>query len=394
MPTYGITSAGFVAKTFDDLKTDYELDFKSVFGNSIDLSPQSNFGQIIGIAADRDSELWELATAIYNAFDPDTATEDALDVLAAITGTYRKDATKSKVSVTATGTAGTLVPAGKVFSVSGTGARFVTLADATIGPGTPGTVTIACESEDIGPIVAASGTLSIIETPVAGLYAVSNPLDATLGAYVESDVDLRARRSIELRTAGNAALDAVRANVLALTGVNAVTVFENTSFATDGDGIPPHSIEVLVGGGSDADIRQAIFASKAAGIGTYGNTTGTVTDSQGTIHTINFSRATLLPVYVRVGILVDANTFPIDGVSQIASTLANYGTSVFVGKDVVASALIAQVFKVSGVLDVPYLYIGLSPTPTTSSTISVNLRQLASFDTSRVTVDPPNYGVP
>ena len=53
-------------------------------------------------------------------------------------------------------------------------------------------------------------------------------------------------------------------------------------------------------------VAEQIFASKAAGIGTYGNTSRTVVDDQGTSHTVQFTRPTTLDVYIELEIEVDA----------------------------------------------------------------------------------------
>ena len=52
----------------------------------------------------------------------------------------------------------------------------------------------------------------------------------------------------------------------------------------------------------------------------------------------------------------------------------------------VSSALVAQAFKVAGVLDVSVCNIGTAPAPGSSATIAIALREIAKYDTSRITV--------
>ncbi len=381
MPTYGVTTSGFVAKTLAQCKAELEADYRDTFGQGINVEPQSVFGQIIGIHAEREADFWAILEDVYRAFDPDANEGDAQDAVAAITGARRAPARKSTVEVTLTGTPGTVVPAGSVASVFASSAKFELTAQATIGAG--GTVSAVMESQEAGPVAAPAGTLTVIETPVAGWTDITNPTDATLGALAETAAQLRVRREAELRSTGAAAVDAVRADVLQVPLVTACTVFENVTGAVDGDGLPAKSIEVLVSGGDDQAIRDAIWKSKGGGIETYGSTTGTALDSQGTAHTIKFSRPVDKLVYLDVSIKVDAATYPADGDAQIISALAARTYSA--GEDVVSWQL-KKLITVSGVLDVPALEIGLSAWPASEATMAIGSRELAKLDSSRVRV--------
>lgn len=440
---FGLLSTGFAPKALDDIKTELEAAFRAAFGESIDLNPQSNFSQIIGVMSERYADLWAQAQGVYNAFSPSDAVGVALDNVAAITGTVREPASPSTVTLIATGTPATVLNTGRVASVAGTGVRFVTTASGTIaavsawvnttayalgdfvrnggtqrvyvcttagtsaGSGGPtstasaitdGTVVwryvgegtgkaeIAAESEDTGPKVAAAFTLTTIETPVAGWSSVNNLLDAALGTDIETDAALRLRRAEELRTAGRAAVEAIRSAVLDVADVTACTVFENVTDVTDGDGLPPHSVEALVQGGVDADIREALWTNTAAGIRTYGTTSGTHTDSQGIAHTVQFSRPTNVNIYVVVNVTAEEQNWPSDGADQVKAAIVAWGDAQRTGKDVVAAAIVAQTFSVAGVLDAT-AYIGTAPAPGTSVTVAIGLRQLAVYDTSRITVN-------
>ncbi len=387
MTTYGLTSTGFLPKTLNEVKTELETSFKGTFGGSIDLDPSGPFGQLIGILAEREASVWDAAQEVYVSFDPDQATGSALDALCALTGTLRNQATHSTVTVTCTGTAGTAIPAGTQFSVQTTGVQFVTLADATF-PGTFTTVDVDCESVLTGPLVALSGTLTVIDTPVDGLTSVTNVLDADLGSNEETDAELRLRREQELRTTGTGALEAIREAVLAV-DVDQCVVFENTSMITDGDGIPPKAVNVVVDPGviTDAVIADAIFGSVAAGIETYGTDKSvTVTDSQGVTHTIEWDEAEEVNCYVSATITYDANLWPTDGTTQAQDLMLEYeANTLAMGKDLVGRALGAEIFKgVEGVLDCVVL-VGTT-NPPGSASVTIGLRQIAALDSSRITI--------
>lgn len=439
---YGVTDTGFVLKPLAQIKADLEASFKATFGASIDLSPDGPFGQIIGILAGSLAEEWEQMQSIYNNAYPDTASGAALDNLCALTGITRLPAKPTKVTAILVGTAGTVVALGKVASVASVAtSRFdldatVTISALTawagttvyaagalrtasgnvyycvvggtsggVAPSTTGTaivdgtvtwryiaagtaaVAAALTCELTGPTACNAGTLSVIETPVAGWNAVSNPADGTLGSNIETNPALRNRRAASVTAPGSSSVNAIRADVLAVAGVTSCVVYENVTDATDGQGRPPHSIEALVQGGTDAAVAAAIFGSKGGGLNTFGSTSSAVLDSQGISHTINFNRPTPVPIYITVNMVKAAATWPADGPTQVTNALLTYGLTMAVGQPVNDALLYAPVLTVLGVADITNIRIGLAPAPGSSANLVLALRELAVFDSARVVVN-------
>jgi uncharacterized phage protein gp47/JayE len=442
---YGLLSTGFVLPTLNELIEEQYAAMRAAYGENVDLVAESPLGQLSVINAEREFTIWQGLQAVYRSADPDAASGASLDNVCAVTGTLREAEAPSTVTATLTGTPTSVVPAGCVASVTGTESRFATLADVTIaaatvwaaatftlaarrtrggniyevttagtsvsGPSGTGTgitdggtavwaylgagtgyVDAEMESEEAGAVIGQARTLTVIETPVSGWAGVVNTLDADLGSAEELDPPLRLRREDELRAPANAAIEAIRAKVLQVDDVSQVTVFENYTDTTDGDGIPPHSIEVLVVDGDDDAIREAIFASAAGGIRTYGTETGTVTDSEGESHTIEFTRPTELDIWVIANLVVDPTEYPIDGDDQVSLALVTAGDAQRTGKNVVASAQEAICHSIPGVLEAECL-IKTSNPPTVRTTIAVTMRQIAKFDSSRITVNT-TPGVP
>lgn len=382
--SYGVTPQGFVPKTLQVIRSELEADFRSRFGAGINLEPESVFGQIVGVFSERETVLWEAAEGVYAADRPDSSADASLDGLAALTGAARLPATKTRVAVTVSGTVGTVLPAGRVISVNGSGARFLTTVEATIGAGA--TVDVVCEAEEYGPVPCYAGTLTKIETPVSGWDSVTNAVDGAVGRAVETDADFRVRREALLRAQGNSAIDAIRADVLAVEGVESCTIFENPTASTDSEGMPPHSVEALVTGGADADIAAALLGSVSGGIETHGTTSVVVEDSQGVQRTIKFSRPADKNVYVTVHLVKNAD-FPADGADQIKAALVAYAAArLWTGDDVVSSAMYPATFSVAGVVDVTGILIGFESPPTDSATLPIGAREIARLDTSRIVV--------
>jgi hypothetical protein len=398
MSDFGVQPSGFVKKPLSVIKSGLESGLRGKYGDSFDVSTESPAGQVIGVAANEFAELWDAAEDSYAANTADGSTGVSLDNVCALTGTKKNPATFSKATVTLHGTPSAVIAA-RTFSVAGTGAKFTMDADATIGGG--GTVDVACTANVAGPTIATAGTLTVIDNPAVGLDTVTNAEDAEVGSALETEAALRLRRESELRASGKAAIEPVREAVLALEDadgdhiVASCIVFSNDEDTTDGDGVPPHSINVLAtcdtGDEIDQAVAEAIFESKAGGIQAYGGTVITVTDDQGETHDIGFDRPDELNVYCRFDIIIDPDTYPVDGDDQFKAAVVAFGAvALTTGRDAVASALGAQGFRVTGVLDSPAAKIGLAPSPTLTTTIAVTKRQIARLDTGRITIFKTN----
>lgn len=236
-----------------------------------------------------------------------------------------------------------------------------------------------------GPITAPTGSLNVIDTPVFGLDSTQNIVDALVGRDLETDLELRARRSQTLQLAGNATLPAIRSKLLDTPGVTAAIIFENDTMVTV-DGRPPKSYECVVQGGINAAIAETIFESKPAGILTVGTVNETVTDSQGIAHQINFSRPTATPLWLDVVLTIDPETFPAGGAASAKQNLIDYINGLQIGDDVIVNPkLICVIEPIPGVLFAD-IKIGTAPAPTLSDNIIIAVNELAETDAAKVTV--------
>lgn len=266
---------------------------------------------------------------------------------------------------------------------------------------------VTAKATETGPISVVAydihDTDSIV-TQVSGWNGVTNLDDASPGRNAATDAELRILREQELQTGGSSPLNALRAELLEVPDVVAVTIFQNVTDTTDADGIPPHSIEALVRGPDtptvafDQSIFDALLAGVAAGIRTHATTpndvVGTATDDEGTAHTMKFTRPEEVDIYVAVTLIKDPDEYPLDGDDQVKEVIVAYGDEQATGKNVVSSALIGAIFReVPGVLDVTACLIDDAPAPATSTTVPISLRQLAVYSTTRITVSSSN-GVP
>lgn len=151
------------------------------------------------------------------------------------------------------------------------------------------------------------------------------------------------------------------------------------------------SFEAVVEGGSDADVANKIWLTKPAGIQTFGNTSFTITDSQGEEQVINFSRPTPIYIWVTVALtLYSEETFPPNGQDLVAAAINTYGNNLGIGVDVLLQRVLAQIFNVPGIAS-GAMQIAATNGPGDSplygtADIPIQENEIAIFDLSRITV--------
>jgi uncharacterized phage protein gp47/JayE len=377
----GISSTGFTRKRLDEILADKNTDVRGVFGPDINLDPQAPDGQINAAIAESDANLWELLELAYNAFNPNAAIGSTLDALVALNGIVRLPASKSTVTLDFTGTNGTLIPTGSVVS-STAGDQFETVADATIAGGV---ASVLAQSVETAQIAAVAGSITTIETPVVGWDTVTNPADALVGRLEETDAELRVRRRQSVAFPSQSMVDSIYSAVANVEDVRKVTVLENDTDSVDGNGQEPHSVQVVVTGGTDADIAQQIFNEKPAGIEAVGTTTEVVNDSQGLPHDIGLTRPTEVPIYVDL-VLVKTAEYPSNGDDLIRAAIVAYGQTEFdLGDDVIYTRLYTPINEVPG-HSISSLKIGRVDPPLLTTDVPIAFDEVSDFDEADIDI--------
>ena len=112
-------------------------------------------------------------------------------------------------------------------------------------------------------------------------------------------------------------LDGIRAEVLKQDGVKSVYADENKEMATDSKGIEGKSVVIIVDGGRNEDIAQAIWRKKDQAIKTIGDTCVNVTDTGGIERQICFYRPR------KIGINVNVDFTVANGVNILRENIIN-----------------------------------------------------------------------
>lgn len=400
--TFGLTPEGFSPKTFADVMDELEADQRGTIAADLDTSAEGLVGQMNTSFATQLAAVWELGAAVFKARDPRDATGQALVAAAAFTGTTPAPATKGKTVLRVTLAPGTTLALGSVAQVDGQADnRWVTTEVAANGGGSNADFDVQGEAQATGVWRANAGTITVIATPVTGWLAVTNPDDATPGTEAEGDAALRVRRVQELAPAETPTLAGIRRTLLDLEDaegdpwVVAAIVAENTSSATDAQGRPPKSLEVVVqladglSGTSLADARQAVaealWASKPPGIDTFGTNLGIVLDELGEERWVFWNEATEVPVWIEATLQVDPASYA--GDAAVADAVVAFGTTVTMGRPVVRAKLLCALLEVAGVTDVLALTLSRdAPVPQTAANLLAEPRERLVFDTGRVAV--------
>jgi uncharacterized phage protein gp47/JayE len=251
---------------------------------------------------------------------------------------------------------------------------------------------VAATAVDHGTLAAPAGSCTVIETPTAGVERVFNPDVADLGSFAETEAAFRLRRALSLQRPGTAPLNSIRTAVSLVAGVDAVAAFENATDEEDGEGRPPHSVELVVSGGDDEDIARAIFDSKAGGIESFGTEEVSFTDDFGQNRTVHFSRPEEVEIYMEVDVVPntdpnESDVYPVDGDDLVKDAiLAFAAANQPVGRDVITVRYFIPVNQVPGVNGIT-IRVGTAPSPGGSANVVITSRQIAVFDLARIEVD-------
>ena len=357
MPDYGISDEGYTAPRAADFLTLIRSAFDERTGLVIEWENDTFLGALSAIMAEQLGDLAEASQAVYDAFDVNNATGLQLDNLALLVGVTRTEATYSTVLLTLTGTSGTIIREGALVQGGGPDGttRWATTADVTLSGGTG---TVIAQAEDPGAVEADADELTTIVTPFSGWTAVTNADPATAGEERESDAALRKRRQQSLQTGGSRSLNAIRAAILALDGVEAATVIENTSIVSavvEGLTLAAKSIAVIVYPSTLTDdqkagVAEAIYATIPAGISTNGtDVTATVTGLDGFSKTIKFDYADALEVDVEITVNL-ADGYELEDVEEpVQEAVSDYFLTLGVGDAVRRLSILALVAAIDGI---------------------------------------------
>jgi uncharacterized phage protein gp47/JayE len=311
------TIDGVEVQTFEEIFSELQDGYRSIYGADIVIDQDTPDGQRIGLEATARLDLQTFGLSLYTQFDPDFAAGEVLNKIIKITGITRRPATRSTVDCTVTTDRDLTLSAGYTVA-DDTGQNWITLSDQSL---ITGGNTVSFSAELFGNVEAGIGTITEPVTIVLGVLSVTNAASATAGLDEETDEELRVRRNKSLENASYSTVGGLFAKLANLTGVTDLAIYENDEDTLDAvRNIEAHTIWCIIGGGEVADIAETIAKNKTAGTGLKGTETATYTENvlkpDGSTfmfnHNVKYDRPVEVPLTITVTATRTDASQPID----------------------------------------------------------------------------------
>ena len=334
-----IASTGVIIPDTSTLREQVENEFRDVFGQEIDLSPETPQGALVTMEVENRDAIVRNNAELANQINPDIAGGIFLDAIWALMGGQRLSATHSFLTnVEFAGVPQTLIPKGSLAETQA-GDAFETTSVLIIG--NDGVTKGDMRSVETGPVGCRAGELVRVASSVLGWETVNNPTDAVLGRVAESDIRTRRRRRNTLAKNTVSVGEAITSALYDIEGVESLSYRENYTDADQViDGVPlvKHSIYVCVDGGPREEIAVALLRTKTVGAAYNGSETVEVTEpSSGQVYNVKFDRPKEITVFCRVTVRkspFDAQTLIPDAVEKWVAGETDTDDGLAVGRDV------------------------------------------------------------
>ena len=337
---FEVTQNGITAPAFDEVLEYFQGKAREIFGSDIVITPDSADGQLIAIFAQAVADVNAQAVAVYSAYNPSTAKGVALDTAVKTNGLTRHTATHSSVDLRIVGQAGTTIRNGVAMDTNGN--RWMLPSEVVIP--VAGEITVTATAESAGDIIATAGAVNRIATPTLGWQTVSNPLDATVGLAQETDDELRTRQSQSTALPSVSLWEGILGSVLSINGVRRISGICNNEDSPTPEGVPGHTIALIVDGGEVDEIAETIYLKGCEGTGTFGSVSHTLLDDYGFPHVVRFSRPTSVAIKAKVTIVPGA-TYLSDVANEIKQRIADYVNGLDIGVSVNLPRVLSSAVK-------------------------------------------------
>ncbi len=251
------------------------------------------------------------------------------------------------------------------------------------------------ETLDYGEVVIPNGTVTEIAMLIDGWQSVTNDKDPVLGRLDATDSEARQSYINRIALRSDNMLSSITSAIFNnVQGVKYITAYENDTDITDEFGRPPHSIEIVVQGGTDSGIADMIISKKPVGISTFGNVENIIIDEYKNSHTVYFSRPSVLYVWIRIELSLIKGCVAPQSFSEITqdTIMNNVDDIAQIGSNCILQKFLSPLYQsLSGVGYVSikaYASENADDTPTSYEldTITATARQLPEFSYDRIEV--------
>ncbi|MED6004880.1 MULTISPECIES: hypothetical protein [Enterobacteriaceae] len=330
-----IDEKGVVVPTLTEIIDELSEGYREIYGQDINIAPDSQDGQRIGLEAQARKDAYDTLAYAIQMHDPQYALGKFADVIGKITGAKREEGKYTFVPDIKIVT-DRIVNLKAGYEISdNNGNNWILENDLTLGAGEN---LVDFRSEFFGAISLPVGTFLEPKEIIFGVKTITStkaPIEGRLG---ESTAHFMERRARKLAINNTHDREGIEASLIDLSGVLDALVLENNTNATDSNGVPAHSINAIVLGGSSEDIATTILKKiKGGGCGTFGAELFTIINYRGADRVINFDRPTSKDITVDV-------------------TLVRAHAQVDIDIDAIKDAIVAKQFKIGQDVVVGMLY--------------------------------------
>ncbi|QQO39175.1 hypothetical protein SPHG1_54 [Salmonella phage SPHG1] len=294
-----VTSTGYVPVKLDDWISRFETLFRRVYGADIDLSAKS---------ADADQD--EQVAILFSMLDPNQASGVYVDQFLAYVALQRKGEMSTLLTkVKIEGDRNTIIRTPYYVTDS---SNNVYQLNSTVALDDNGVVETSFSSVKTGRFVVLANDELKPQTIVSGVRKVTNMQVSSGGAsgqmvgilaqmFTELDSEAIDRAYDSYGKPGTNSIDGIVAEIRQMTDVIACNGYENEEDTQDPlTGLPPHSMQIVVDGGSPAAIADCIFRRKTNGCKQIGTESYQITDKSGTQRTMKWSQPTYVEAYASI----------------------------------------------------------------------------------------------
>lgn len=314
-----VDDTGITPTTLTEYQTRIQNIYKAAYGENIDLGSKSPQAQQIDNESLSMSQADDALVDASQAINIYRAYGNQLEGQASLLGINKRAATSTLVTVTLGGTPAIIIPSGSR-ARSDSGDLFETTEDLQLD--VLGALSASMSAVETGPLEVLTGELTQIVDVIPGWETVINPSDGAVGTVVETDAEYRQRYFTELFTNAVSVLEAIVSQVSEQDNVIEVIGVENDTgspIVIQNITVDAHSVAIVVEGGIDEDIKDAIRLKKTGGTVTTGTTTVLDPPNQ----PINFFRVDFIDAEITITTTPGTN-FPNNGITLLKQRTFDY----------------------------------------------------------------------
>lgn len=348
---------GLVTQSLEEIVQDLTQKWQSIYGADINVEQNSPDGQLINILAQEKKDLLDLITSIYNNLDPDRVIGIPQQILYKWNGLFIKAYTYSYVyiDVNVTGPVNLQGLDDNIDNADGTGYTVTDTAGnrwilANSQSLQVGSYTLNFRAAQLGAIEALPNTINVMETIVTGVASVNNPAaNYITGNQGESSSAFRLRRAQSMATPSQGFDESLQSQLNGLDTVTQAKVYDNRK-DTEVNGIPAHTVWVVVQGGQPDEIGRVIYKNVSPGIPMKGTQSVVIPKQNGDIQTVYYDIPSAVPLYIRMTIK-NFGTTPL-GTDYIKEQLAQ--STYNIGETATSAQISTDVGDIIGDTGTPY----------------------------------------